>query len=472
MNRNIRVAITLAVLILATSLRIAEVCKFSLDNDEIAEVSWVRLPWRDMMEKIEADKVHPPFDYAIQHLLTFASVGECGRRVPGVLAGIGTVGLVMLIALRAFGWSAAVATGLLLAASPLHIRYSQEIRPYALGLFFLSASIATLVEYRRTVSVRWIILWFCCIVLAAYTLYFAAVVALITSFAFIFFERNGPLRSLWRSAPFLVAAAGILYAPWLSVLIAIIRQRALAPPDQLDAGWFLYRLQVLATGDWRVEPVSAGSWILWLLAIAGCVLAWRNSAGRALVTWFIGGLAIEILILQLHPHPSAVRHLLPAWIALFPLAGAAISSLTRVRGGTVIAAILCAVVVAGDARTVRAYYDHGRPDWRTVAEFVASRVRKNEQVFAADGWVEMNFGYYWREAGQPVALQRLPPGVQLTLSGPAWIVIAGCPMDMTAHDVIERQELRLSLPYTNHCQVRYLPKGSTIVLPRSVCLTL
>ncbi len=192
------------------------------------------------------------------------------------------------------------------------------------------------------------------------------------------------------------------------------------------------------------------------------------------MTWFIGGLAIEILILQLHPHPSAVRHLLPAWIALFPLAGAAISSLTRVRGGTVIAAILCAVVVAGDARTVRAYYDHGRPDWRTVAEFVASRVRKNEKVFAADGWVEMNFGYgyYWREAGQPVALQRLPPGVQLTLSGPAWIVIAGCPMDMTAHDVIERQELRLSLPYTNHCQVRYLPKGSTIVLPRSVCLTL
>ncbi len=378
----------------------------------------------------------------------------------------------MLIGLRTFGWIAAVAAGLLLSLSPLHIRYSQEIRPYALGLFFLTASIGALVEYRRTALPRWSTLWFCCVVLAAYTLYFAAAIAVITSFALIFAERHGPLRPLWRSAPLLVAAAGILYLPWLSVLIAIVRQPPLAPRDQLNAGWVLYRLQVLATGDWRVEPVSAGSWILWFLTIAGCFLLWRSSTGRALVAWFIGGLAIEIVILQLHPHPSAVRHLLPASIAVFPLAGAAISSLARVRGGTVIAAILCAVIVAADARTLQPYYDHGRPDWRTVAEFVASRVRKDERVFAADGWVEMNFGYYWREAGTPMRLERLPPNVEVTLSGPAWIVIAGCPMDRTAHDVIARQELRLSMPYTNHCQVRYLPRGSTIVLPRSVCLTL
>ena len=378
----------------------------------------------------------------------------------------------MMIAFRVFGWEAAVVSGLLVAVSPLHVRFSQEIRPYSIGFLALSAAIWALLEYRRTQARRWTFIWFIASMLAAYTLYFAALVALIVSVFVIVIERGGNMRQLWRATPQIVVAAAILYAPWWRVLLTAAREPPLAARDELTLAWVAYRLQVLATGDWRVEPIQAGSYIFWLLGIGGVIIAFRTNAGRTLIVWLIAGLAAELIILQFHPHPSAVRHLLPAWLAVFPLAGAAIAAISRIRGGPALAVLLCAVIIAADSKTIRAYYDHGRPDWRSVAQFVATRVRQAERVFAGNGWVELNFGYYWRQQGTPVPLERLPPNVAVTLSGPAWIITGSCMMDFSARQVLDRQELRFSSPYTNHSEVRYLPNGTTIVLPRSVCLNL
>ncbi|MDQ6800463.1 MAG: glycosyltransferase family 39 protein [Acidobacteriota bacterium] len=466
-----RRAIAIAVLVLAAALRITALCRFGLNNDEIAEVSWSRLQLRQTLAEAARDKVHPPLDYLVQHWMTSMSATECARRIPSVIAGVATVALIMFTGFRIFGWSAGVIAGLLLSFSPIHIRYSQEIRPYALGLLAVTAAISALLEYRHTQRRRWAVVWFASMIVAAYTLYFAAIVAGIASMAIIFLERKTTMREVWRRLPIIIVAAVVLYLPWVQVVIAAIRQPEFAQRDRLNTFWFSYRLQVLGTGDWRIEPISIGSAVFWLLVIAGCFVAWRASAaGRAVVIWLIGGLAAEIIVLQIHPHVSAVRHLLPAWIALFVLAGAGLSAVTRFRFGTLVAAVLCASVVAADGATLRAYYDHGRTDWRAPVKFVASRVAKNERVFASNGWAELNFGYYWREAGTPVPLERLPPNVEMTLSGPAWIVIAGCPMDAAAHENIERQELRFELPYTNHCQVWYLRSGTTIHLPHAVCM--
>ena len=464
---RIRSFVPVAILLIATSLRVGGLCKFALNNDEIAELTWAQQSWSAMMQSVSNDRVHPPLDYIVQHCMDSISI-ECLRRIPAVLAGIATVALIMHIALRAFGWGAGKAAGFLLSLSPAHIRYSQEIRPYAIGLFALTAAISALLEYRHTSQRRWAVLWFVSLLTAAYTLYFAALVAVITSAALIFFERKDRLNNLWRHMPQLVAAALILYLPWMRVVIAAIRQPPFAARDQLNAAWFSYRLQVLGTGDWQVEPISIGSYILWTLAAAGCFIAWRSAAGRSLVFWLVGGFAAEILILQVHPHLSAVRHLLPAWLAVFPLAGAAIAAISRWRAAP-IGVLICAVIAAADARTLRAYYDHGRPDWREAANFVASRIRRNERIFAGNGRADLNFGYYWRQAGTLFPLERLPTNVQLTLTGPAWIVTAGCLMDDVARASLDHQELRFARPYTNHCQIHYLRSGTTIALPHGVC---
>jgi uncharacterized membrane protein len=378
----------------------------------------------------------------------------------------------MMMAYRLFGSIAAIGSGFLLSVSPLHIRFSQEVRPYSLGFLALSTAIWALVEYRRTRSRSWAALWFGSMVVAAYALYFAALVGVLVSAFVILSERKEAMRLLWRRLPLLLLLGLALYAPWCSVLLAAARQEPLAPRDVLSRDWFTYRVQVLATGDWQREAISLGSIAVWLLVVVGIVVASRRRGARFLVVWLVAGFAVEIAILQMHPHPSAVRHILPAWLALFPLAGAALAALTRRRGGQIVAVTLLAMIAVADARTLRAYYDHGRPDWLTVAHVVAAGVHPNERVFVGNGWTELNFGYYWRQVGGSQAIERLPPNVEVSLTGPAWIVVGSCSMDTLTRETLDRQPLRFSLTYTNHAEVRYLPIGATIKLPRSVCLNL
>src|SRR5450759_4306715 len=50
----------------ALLLRLGAIWKGSLDNDEIAEISWARLPAGAMLAQVESDRVHPPLDYFLR----------------------------------------------------------------------------------------------------------------------------------------------------------------------------------------------------------------------------------------------------------------------------------------------------------------------------------------------------------------------------------------------------------------------
>src|SRR6266540_2037998 len=85
-----------AVLLLATGLRLGHLSSWSLNNDEIAEATWSSMPFSEMMKEVRRDAVHPPADYLVQFM-----VGRIGpewmRRLPSVIAGVGTVAAIMLL---------------------------------------------------------------------------------------------------------------------------------------------------------------------------------------------------------------------------------------------------------------------------------------------------------------------------------------------------------------------------------------
>jgi len=153
-------------------------------------------------------------------------------------------------------------------------------------------------------------------------------------------------------------------------------------------------------------------------------------------------------VLQLRPHYPAVRHLLPAWLGVFPLVGCAGS---RGRG---FAAVLLAVVFF-DLVTLRAYYHHGRPEWNRVVEFVSDRVKPNERIYLANNWTDLNFGWYWHRAPRAVDVQKM---TSPHIDGPAWFVIASCGVPPE----LARMPLARAFPYTNHCEVRYIPAGQSL----------
>jgi 4-amino-4-deoxy-L-arabinose transferase-like glycosyltransferase len=421
---------TAAILLLALALRLLRLTHFGLGNDEIAEVFWSSVPFRDMLRYVAQDAVHPPLDYFLQFVLNRLSDAEWVWRLPRVLAGTATVGVMIDLARRWFGDRVAIAAGILLACSPIHIRFSQEVRPYAFGLLWLVVAI-WLLERRKLVA------WFIAVYLAAMTLYFAGMIAAIVSIVML------GRRAFWPVIGWIV-----LYIPWFPVVLGAARATPPNGREHLTWPWFAYRLQTLGTGDWQVEPISLGSWLLWILAAIGVYFAIRNRHYAATV-WLVAGLAIQIAILQLRPHFPAIRHLLPAWIAVFPLAANAMR-----RWSLAIAALV--VILFFDARTLHAYYDHGRPEWNRVASFVGARVKPGERVVTANGWTDLNFGWYWHR--QPRAAEVEKRTIPTRIEGPAWLVISQC----GTQPEVAQLPLAREFPWTNHCQVRYVPKGTTL----------
>jgi len=447
-----------AIVLLALALRLIRLRHFGLGNDEIAEVFWSALPLREMLHYVMKDGVHPPLDYFMQFVLDRMTSTEWIWRVPRVLAGTATVALMMPLTRRWFDERAGWIAALLLAVSPIHIRFSQEVRPYAFGLFWMVLAIVLLQKAMRrdgetatddllasSPSRLLAASWFLSVYLAAMTLYFAGMIAALVSIAMILFS----MPQLRRKLPLIILGWVVLYAPWLPVILGAARATPPNPRDQLTWSWFAYRLQTLGTGDWQVEPISFGSWILWLFALIGLVFAIGNRRTKPAAIWLVVGLALEITALQLRPHYPAIRHLLPAWMGVFPLVGYAGSRARRL-------AVALLAVLFFDAQTLRAYYNHGRPEWNRVVDFVVERVKPGERVILSNNWTDLNFGWYWHQQPRAVEIEKASGPVHV--EGPAWFVISACGVTPE----LARMPLAQEFHYTNHCEVRYIPKGETL----------
>ena len=463
-GRRIEAAAALLVLLLGAAVRLHALGRFSLGNDEIHEVRWARRSGGEMLEAVRREGVHPPVDYFVQAALDRAGAPEWARRLPSAFAGIVTLALTMFVAGRWFGSAAGIAAGLLLALSPIHVRYSQEVRPYALGLMFLSASVACLEAYRGKPRRRFAAGWFLSVPAAAYTLYFAGLIAALASAALLFAYRHESLRRLWKRLPLVFLGWALLYLPWLPVVFSAARKTPPGiAPERLDRAWTISRLESFGTGDWDVAAVSIGSWAFWLLVAAGIVGARRSRLAAVAAFWLIAGAALQVAILQLRPHYPAPRYLLPSAMAAFLLSAAGVAFARHWKPAFIAALAALALALASDARTLGSYFAEGRPRWDDVAAFLRARVQPGERVIAANSWAFRNLGFYWNAAAPP--LERPPAEA----AGPAFVVLAVCPMSSEDRAELDTLPLVGEFPFTNHTEIRYVPAGRTLRL-QGMCI--
>lgn len=463
---RIRTVAAIAILLVALGLRLAHLRARSMENDEIAEATWSSMSFHSMMDAVRIDAVHPPADYVVQFVVSRLGP-EWVRRLPGVLAGTATVGLVMLLASWWMSSHAGLAAGVLLAVSPIHVVYSQSIRPYSSALFYIVASLAALEWYGRTQRRGGAVAWFIFVFLAGATLYFAGMVAAATSIFRIFLDRRERFSRLWRHLPWIVVAWTILYAPWFPVIQHVAQSPSPGGREHLDWPWWQWRLQSLGSGnDHLWEPVILASWVFWGLTVAGVAISFRFRLLRVAAFMLVAGTAFEIALLQIHPHYPAVRYLMPSWLASFILCGAAIDILSRhwalrplgMACLALFAAISC-LRIEEDARL-------NRSDWRGVALYVHARVKPGDRVIATNNWALRNFGYYW---------DRLPPIPNVAysrystdhvdLTGPVWIISGGC----FPRDAIRPAGLMVRFPMTEQAEVRYLRPQHRLSAGQELC---
>ena len=235
------------------------------------------------MLQLTAVDIHPPFYYLLLHLwIRLFGSSLIAVRLLSVLIGVAAVPLIYLAGRRLFGHKAGLLAALLLAISPFHIYYSQEVRMYGLvtllGLVILDSGFRILdsgsVRARLWAWVGYVL----AATAALYTQYYAAFLILALNLVVLlrWLRARHPFKELlsWLAAQVAVA---VLYLPWLCYagdkLLTYVRYKVVADQDlPLDPLTYLARhLAAFAAG--HAEGGLAGLWWLGLIPLLALALA-------------------------------------------------------------------------------------------------------------------------------------------------------------------------------------------------------
>ncbi|MBN1139481.1 MAG: glycosyltransferase family 39 protein, partial [Anaerolineae bacterium] len=234
------------------------------------------------MLQLTAVDIHPPFYYLLLQLwIKLFGPSPISVRLLSALIGVGAVPLIYLAGRRLFSHRAGLLAGLLLAISPFHIYYSQEVRMYGL-VTLLGAAVLVfglfVVDSGHSGGRFWAWAGLAAAATAAlYTQYYAAFLLLALNLAVLLWLRRGrPVKELlpWLAAQ---AAVVLLYLPWLwyagDKLLTYVRYKVVADQDvPLDPVTYLARHLAAFVGG-HAEGGLAGWWWLGLIPPLALALA-------------------------------------------------------------------------------------------------------------------------------------------------------------------------------------------------------
>jgi hypothetical protein len=401
MTARARVLATAGILVAAAAVRLYRLDYFSYGLDEILQAFFIQGDRAFFWKSLKFDAIHPPLDYIFARALETLAPADCARKIPAVLWGLGTVAALGTLVSRRAGRLAGAIAALLLAFAPFHVRYSQEFRPYSLGLFLLVLSLLFLDRFlEKPGPLRLVWLWLACLA-TMYAIYFAALVLAIAAAAMVVedaFSRDEPRSQtarrflLWSSV--FAATLFVAYLPWWPVVLEAARRPppVPAPPLSWDRLTRLLSFFLFAPDDG--QPLGRKGPLYLLLVIGGLVIACRRPKLRFLVVWPVAGfLAIEILG-HLHPHWYVSRRFLPAGLVFPALAALPLAAIAERPRGRPIAVLLLVVVLFFDVRSLAVYFREGRADWRPLAGFLRRESPPAERVFTENQYSQLCTAFY------------------------------------------------------------------------------
>jgi hypothetical protein len=395
---DVPVAAICALVAAALSVRFLRIDHFSFWLDEILETYTVRESWAGLWRSLQGQGLHAPLDYVLHKTLEYFEPGDSLRRVPSVIWGTMTVPLFGWLLARRGGRALGFCAAGLLALAPYHVRYSQEVRPYALGLLLLVASLLALDVYlERADFPRLLFLYAACLA-TLYTLYLAAFLLAVVAVSLVLEDcRDGdPTRRLtarrflaWSPAFAAALAAG--YAPWWPVLLHALRLPPMTTAPRFSISRLGRYVSYFGFAHYDRSALEAADLVFLGVLLLGVVVASRTPRLRFLILWGVGGVALLELAEQRHPTYDSIFHWLPAGVGLTALAALGISRV--VQAGSAGRWILGALFLGLSVQGLVGYFRNGRPDWRPIARFLAA-TPPSERIFVENQYTQLCLGYY------------------------------------------------------------------------------
>ncbi len=398
------------ILVLAAALRLYHLGYTSLWLDEVGQALVAQGHLTGILAGVQGHHGAAPFDYLITALVIRLSRNEWVLRLPAAIWGTLSVFWLYRLGRRSGSVVVGLVASALLAVSPLHLRYSQELRFYALFVFLSLISTEVLwMAWARGRSRLWV-LYAALLILGLYTHYYTAFIIVFHVLWVISVWakkcRQVGIRSANTAQPIAFALcaafAVIAFIPWL--WYAVLRERGSAlfgaPPLTFDLA-----KDVLIAFSGR----STAWWGLWGgLAIGGLLVCARRDGPMALLLGAWAALPLPAVVLtdrQLHYlfDVRQVLFVLPVYLLLVAAGIEGIGQLglwmakhlwlgEKQRLQVTICIVATVALLLTATPQIRGYYEESRDDWRAVGQMLESNWRPGEKIALFN--VQSYMGYY------------------------------------------------------------------------------
>jgi len=342
------------------------------------------------------DYQHPPLAYAPAWLAAHGAETPFRLRLPSALAGLASIGLLAALGTLLFERWTGLFAAFLMSISIYHVDFSQEARPYMMGLALTLAQYTALFAYLIEPRVRrWLVVAFASAAVSAIYTYHLAIVHLAVAACVAAAAAFGPQRELRARA----GALGLAF-PWIALALVpeIANLRGFASARGLAAN------HVLAVGPRFLDALcarwaSGEGWVTRLYEVGFLVGALRIAGRRdAIALGLVGWAAAPLAVFALIPFSKYfdLRFLISALPVFFlavaagaggaarALAGLAARARLRVPPAAVQGAALGALALAFALPALRLYERFRATETRCGEFAIRPEVIEADDRFCAD----------------------------------------------------------------------------------------
>lgn len=399
----------------ALGLRLLRLDRSELWFDEAFAALVVMEPTRALLSELAGDTAPPLYFLLLRGWSLLLGADAWTLRLFSVLCGLLAVWATFVAACRLWGARAGLASAALMAVSPLHIHYSREVRPYALLIVFVLASLMALEAMSRSRPAS--VAAYCGATAAATWTHNYGLFLLVVLGLWVLIRRV-PAATAARAAGVVVAA----YLPWLPVLVTQTTSGATQWVERLWVGTPpalapLLSLAGFCIGGHTPEYIRTGSDAVpvWLQTLAyaafalliGAALVRRPVDDARRIALVVGVLlAVPTALSFITPIFLVGRHDVIALPLFLLLAGRGVA---LVRGGTAVSAWLLLMALA----TTAVYRLHTLPIAQSSRRQAASLLQHAgpRDAVLATGFTRNGVEYLTRERGRTMAFHSFPPSL-------------------------------------------------------------
>ena len=370
----------------------------------------------ELVSALVDERAQPPLEPLFTWAVVHIGLGELARRALNVVLGAATAALFARWVARRFGTATGAVAALFFATSPVLVRYSHELGPYALWLLAAGWALDAADRWIERGAARFPLelVFAAASATAAHAL--AAALWFPVGAAWLEARLDGRVRKPFGRMHVAAAAlATIPLALWFAALARWGGPRPLAPTQRWTYEEIERRLEDLLLRGAPAQPAVEHALLLAaVLAVVGFVVVARRRGGLAVLAGLVGGSLAAELALAVAGRETHFRldqfglvFLFAAMAAGIVAFAGTVAKWNRVSG-LATAAILAGAVIATSANGLVGYAQHGRPDWPAVARAVAALEGDGSRVATTHPGARLALDYYLgrgsRRTGEPMRI--------------------------------------------------------------------